>query len=196
MKRLLDVGVSAAALVLLSPLLLLMAIWIKLDSPGPVVFRQTRVGRFGRPFTIYKFRSMRAEGAPGAPAITPAGDSRITNAGRFLRKWKLDELPQLMNVLVGDMSLVGPRPEVPGYVELYPADQRTLVLSVRPGITDEASIEFRDEGTLLAGADDPQQLYIEQILPRKLQIYADYARHHTMLGDLFIVLRTLRQLLT
>jgi len=191
-KRAFDILVSAVALLILSPAFLLIALIIRLDSPGPAIFRQVRVARGGAPFRMLKFRTMRADTAVAGPLITVAGDSRITRFGRLLRSSKLDELPQLINVLRGDMSLVGPRPEVPKYVAMYPAELRDIVLSVRPGITDEASIEFHDESALLAGATDAEAAYIEQIMPRKLALYARYARHRTFFGDLRIVLRTLR----
>jgi lipopolysaccharide/colanic/teichoic acid biosynthesis glycosyltransferase len=189
-KRLFDILASAVGLVILAPLLLLAALAVRLDSAGPALFRQVRVARGGRPFKMLKFRSMRNSAANSGPLITTAGDARITTVGAFLRRTKLDELPQLINVLKGDMSLVGPRPEVPKYVALYPADLREVILSVRPGITDEASIEFREESALLATADDPELRYIQEILPRKLELYAQYARHHSFLGDLGIILRT------
>ena len=191
-KRAFDMLVSAVALLILSPAFLLIALIIRLDSPGPAIFRQVRVARGGVPFRMLKFRTMRADPVAAGPLITVAGDSRITPFGRLLRSSKLDELPQLINVLRGDMSLVGPRPEVPKYVAMYPAELRDIVLSVRPGITDEASIEFHDESALLAGATDAEATYVEQIMPRKLALYARYARHRTFFGDLRIVLRTLR----
>jgi lipopolysaccharide/colanic/teichoic acid biosynthesis glycosyltransferase len=194
-KRMLDLLVTALALVLLAPFFLLIALCVRLDSPGPALFRQVRVARGGVPFEILKFRTMRVEPAGGGPLITAAGDRRITRVGALLRKTKLDELPQLVNVLKGDMSLVGPRPEVPKYVALYPAEIRDLVLSVRPGITDEASIEFRDESALLAGAEDVEVTYVRDILPRKLQVYVRYAREHTLMGDLRILAHTVRALL-
>ncbi|KQW42101.1 MULTISPECIES: sugar transferase [unclassified Roseateles] len=191
-KRLFDIAASAVGLLLLAPLLLLAAAWIKLDSPGPVLFRQTRVGRFGVPFTIHKFRTMRAE--PGS-AITVGADPRITRAGQWLRDTKLDELPQLWDVLRGTMSLVGPRPELPRYVELYPADLRERVLSVRPGITDPASLAFRHEADLLAKAADPEREYREVVLPAKLGISADYAVRANLATDLRLIVATLARVL-
>lgn len=190
-KRFLDILLSLLAVVLLVPVFLLCALAVRLDSPGPVLFRQVRVGRHGRPFQILKFRTMVHAPATEGALVTSSNDTRITAAGRWLRRSKLDELPQLFNVLVGEMSLVGPRPEVPKYVALYPPALRDLVLSVRPGITDEAAIEFRDEGELLAASPDPERLYQNEILPRKLVRYADYARSHTVMGDLRIIGRTL-----
>lgn len=191
LKRLFDVVLSALALLMLFPLMLVLALAVRLDSAGPAVFRQTRVARGGRPFQMLKFRSMIAATPCDGLLITAADDSRITRVGALLRRSKLDELPQLVNVLKGDMSFVGPRPEVPRYVALYPPHLRDLILSVRPGITDEASIEFSDESALLAGAADPERRYIDEILPRKLQIYADYARQHSLVGDIVILLRTM-----
>ena len=190
-KRLFDLLLAALGLLLLAPLLLLVALWIKLDSRGPVLFRQERVGRFGRPFLIHKFRTMRVEAPALGPQITVGADARITRAGRWLRASKLDELPQLWDVLRGAMSLVGPRPEVPRYVALYPAELRELVLSVRPGITDPASLRFRHESELLARAADPEREYVEVVLPAKLRLAADYVRQAGLLADLRLILATL-----
>lgn len=191
-KRLFDVTCAALGLLVLSPLLLLAAVWIKLDSPGPALFRQTRVGRYGLPFTIHKFRTMRVE--PGA-AITVGADPRITRSGHVLRQTKLDELPQLWDVLRGAMSLVGPRPELPSYVSLYPAELRERVLAVRPGITDPASLAFSHEAELLAAADDPEREYREVILPAKLRLSVDYAANASLATDLRLILQTLRRVL-
>ncbi len=189
-KRALDVVASAAGLVVLSPVLAAAAVAVKVDDPsGPVLYRQVRVGRHGREFRILKLRSMRAA-RPGAPQITSASDDRITRVGRVLRATKLDELPQLVNVLVGDMSLVGPRPEVPRYVAAWPTAERDVILSVRPGITDPASIEFRHEERELAAADDPERHYLDVILPRKVALYVDYVQHRSLVGDLRLVWRT------
>lgn len=193
-KRLFDLLVAGCALLLLSPLLLAVALWVKLDSPGPVFYRQQRVGRHGVPFFIHKFRSMRSDAAPGLP-LTVGDDPRITRAGRVLRRTRLDELPQLIDVLRGDMSMVGPRPEVPRYVAHYPPALRERALAVRPGITDPASLEFIDEATLLAEAADPEREYIEVILPAKLQRAADYAERASLATDLALLWRTLRVLL-
>jgi lipopolysaccharide/colanic/teichoic acid biosynthesis glycosyltransferase len=187
-KRLFDLLGAATALLLLSPLLLLTALAIKLDSPGPVFFRQERVGRHGVPFRIHKFRTMRA-GAPGLQ-ITVGDDPRITRVGRLLRRTRIDELPQFIDVLQGTMSLVGPRPEVPRYVAHYPPGLRDRALAVRPGITDPASLAFIDEGALLARAADPEREYIEVILPQKLQQAADYAERATLWTDLGVLWRT------
>lgn len=191
-KRLFDIVCSALGLLLLAPLLLLIALWIRLDSPGPVLFRQTRVGRHGAPFTIHKFRTMRT--APGS-AITVGEDPRITRSGRWLRSSKLDEIPQLWDVLRGAMSLVGPRPELPEYVALYPVDLREEVLAVRPGITDPASLAFSHEAELLAAAADPEREYREVILPAKLRLSADYAARASLATDLTLILRTLSRVL-
>lgn len=191
-KRLFDIAASALGLLLLAPLLLLAALWIRLDSPGPALFRQSRVGRFGVPFTIHKFRTMRVE--PGA-ALTVGADPRITRSGHVLRQTKLDELPQLWDVLRGAMSLVGPRPELPRYVELYPAEMRERVLAVRPGITDPASLAFSHEAELLAACADPEREYREVILPAKLKLSADYAASASLMTDLRLIWATLGRVL-
>ncbi len=193
-KRLFDVLGAGFGLLLLAPLLLCIALWIKLDSRGPVFFRQQRVGRFGVPFRIHKFRSMREDAPLAGPQITVGADARITRAGHFLRRSKLDELPQLLDVLAGSMSLVGPRPEVPRYVAMYPPALREKVLSVRPGITDPASIEYRDESTLLARSADPERVYIEQIMPAKLRCAAEYVDRMSLLNDVRLIGATLRGL--
>jgi lipopolysaccharide/colanic/teichoic acid biosynthesis glycosyltransferase len=190
-KRLFDLLLSGVALVALAPLLLVIALWIKLDSPGPVFFRQRRVGRQGVPFRIHKFRTMVADAPTRGPAITIGADARITRAGRRLRAWKLDELPQLLDVLAGDMSLVGPRPEMPQYVALYPPELRARVLAVRPGITDPASLRYADESALLAAAADPEREYREVLLPAKLRESAAYADRATLCSDLGVIGRTL-----
>lgn len=193
MKRLFDIAASLAGLVLLAPVLLGIAIAIKLDSSGPVLFRQQRIGRRGMPFMIHKFRSMRAAGAAAhAPQITIGTDPRITRVGRLLRHYKLDELPQLVDVLRGKMSIVGPRPEVPRYVELYPDDIRDTVLSVRPGITDRSSILFRNEADLLSQADDPEAYYIDEIMPVKLEHHVYYVQHQNFIEDIRIIFATLK----
>ena len=189
-KRAFDLLLAGLGLLLLSPLLIAIALWIKLDSPGAVMFLQERVGRHGRLFLIHKFRTMAADAPALGPQITVGADARITRAGRFLRASKLDELPQLWDVWRGAMSLVGPRPEVPRYVALYPAALREIVLSVRPGITDIASLEYRDEARLLAGAADPERCYVEQVLPAKLALSARYVQTRSFAGDLALVWRT------
>lgn len=192
-KRLFDLVGAAVALLLLSPLLLAAALAVKLDSPGPVFFRQQRVGRGGMLFRIHKFRTMRA-GAPGLQ-ITVGDDPRITRVGRWLRRTRVDELPQFIDVLQGTMSLVGPRPEVPRYVEFYPPELRERVLSVRPGITDPVSLAYADESELLARAADPEREYVEVLLPRKLQAAAAYAERATLWTDLSVLLRSVGVLL-
>lgn len=191
-KRLFDLLVAAVALLLLSPLLLLVALLVRLDSPGPVLFRQQRVGRHGVPFRIHKFRTM-VHGAAG-PALTVGADPRITRVGAFLRRTRLDELPQLIDVLQGTMSLVGPRPELPRYVVQYPADLRERVLALRPGITDPSSLAFIDEAELLARAADPEREYVQVILPAKLKRAAEYAEHASLASDLGVLWATLRRL--
>ena len=193
LKRLFDIAASAIGLLLLAPVLLGIAIWIKRDSPGPVFFQQERIGRHGQPFRIYKFRSMRQDNA--GLQITVGEDARITRSGRFIRAYKLDELPQLINVLLGDMSIVGPRPEVPRYVALYPAEVRAEVLSVRPGITDLASVQYRSESTLLAQSSNPEQTYVDTILPAKLALCRQYVRERSFWLDLRIIGMTLGILL-
>lgn len=193
-KRLFDLLAAIAGLLLLAPLLLALAAWIRWDSGGPVLFRQLRVGRHGLPFYIYKFRTMR----PGAQAqgqLSVAGDDRATRAGQVLRRLKLDELPQLWNVVRGDMSLVGPRPEVPRYVACYPAAVRERVLSLRPGITDWAALRFRHEGEILGRSSDPEHAYLQQVLPVKLRYYQHYVRRRSFAGDLWILLCTVGVLL-
>lgn len=193
-KRLFDVLVAAFALLLLSPLLLGVALAIKLDSRGPVFFRQQRVGRGGQLFSIHKFRTMQVDAPQRGPAVTVGQDARITRIGHGLRNYRIDELPQLIDVLLGDMSLVGPRPEVPRFVAHYPAGLREQVLAVRPGITDPASLEHIDEATLLAGSADPERDYIERILPHKLSVQAEYAARATLFSDVGVLLRTVRLL--
>lgn len=190
LKRGFDIVVSASALVILSPLIIVVAVAVTTTSPGGVLFRQTRVGRHSAPFTIFKFRSMSVPTTGRSTEFTPGQTSRITTIGRILRKTKIDELPQLWNVFVGDMSIVGPRPEVPAWTKVYPV-RWEIVLSVRPGITDSASIVFRDEEEILAAAADPEACYRKEILPRKLDLATQYATHHTFAGDIMIILRTL-----
>jgi lipopolysaccharide/colanic/teichoic acid biosynthesis glycosyltransferase len=194
-KRLFDVIVSAAALGLLWPLFAGIALAIKLDSRGPVFFRQERVGRHGVPFRIHKFRTMRHQPDAQGREITVGDDPRITRVGAMLRRTKLDELAQLIDVLRGEMSLVGPRPEVPRYVQQYPAPVRDKVLSVRPGITDLASIEYRRESELLAQSDDPERTYVQEVLPQKLRYAQQYVDHATLWTDLRLLVRTVQVLL-
>ncbi len=189
-KRALDVFVSAIGLIFLLPVLVIIACWIKLCSVGPVFYRQIRIGQNGHQFQILKFRSMVVDAAKIGLGITVSGDNRVTSVGRFLRRYKLDELPQLLNVLCGDMSLVGPRPELPSYVAKYTAEQR-LVLTARPGITDPASLAYRHEEELLARQRDPDDFYRSQILPDKLARNACYIQEISLKGDLRIILETL-----
>lgn len=193
-KRLFDWLTSGLGLLLLSPVLLVLALWIKLDSPGPVFFRQERVGWGSQLFRIHKFRTMVTDAERLGLQITVGSDARVTRAGQWLRKYKLDELPQLLDVWLGHMSLVGPRPEVPRYVACYPDDVRELVLSVRPGITDKASIEFKDENLILGKAIDPDQAYIKEVLPIKLGYYLEYVKTRTMWGDIVLIFRTFKAL--
>ena len=191
-KRIFDLILATAGLLLTWPLLVFSFVAIKLDDGGPWLFRQIRIGRAGRPFQILKIRTMRPHAA--GPSVTARGDPRVTRVGHWLRQTKLDELPQLWNVLVGEMSMVGPRPEVPRYVEMYSPSQRE-VLRLRPGITDEASIEFRDEEKLLADAPEPEAFYIEHCIPRKIAINLAYARKASVARDIGVILRTLMALL-
>jgi lipopolysaccharide/colanic/teichoic acid biosynthesis glycosyltransferase len=188
-KRALDLMLSTLGLLVLTPVLLLVAILIKVDSPGPVFYRQVRVGRGGEPFRILKLRTMHVDADRVGGALTVRADPRVTRVGRWLRKLKLDELPQLANVVAGQMSIVGPRPEVPRYVERYTPEQRR-VLSVRPGITDLASLAFRDENELLSASDDPERLYLDEILPRKLELSLEYVDRQNLVEDLRIMWRT------
>ena len=187
-KRAFDVTLSIVGLALLWPLLLVIAALVKSDG-GPVFFRQERVGRFGRPFRIWKFRTMVVDAERMGLQITAAGDPRITRVGDWLRQTKLDELPQLFNVLAGQMSFVGPRPEVPRYVALYDAEQMR-VLELTPGITDPASLRYFDESHLLAGVDDPESAYVHDIMPAKIRVNLTYAEHATHRDDLRMLFRT------
>ena len=196
-KRLFDLFFSLIGLIILLPVFLILAVLIKWDSKGPVFFRQERMGRFGQPFKIHKFRTMTVNtGASGAggPLITARGDSRITRVGRILRRYKLDELAQLIDVIMGNMSLVGPRPEVPRYVAYYPDAVREAVLSVPPGITDFASIEFKDENDMLGLSENPEQEYIKRILPIKLAYYQKYVRERSLWLDFVLILRTIKSI--
>lgn len=193
-KRLFDLMLATLGLIALSPFFLAIAVWIKFDSEGPVFFRQLRVGRYGKPFWIFKFRTMRTD-AEKEGKLTIGSDARITRSGHFLRRYKLDELPQLMDVVRGTMSLVGPRPEVPEYVQCYPSELRDKVLSVRPGITDYASIEMADESSILAKYDDAQKAYKDIILPAKLKHYSDYIDSQSLVLDIKIILLTIKRIL-
>ncbi|MDE1998988.1 MAG: sugar transferase [Burkholderiales bacterium] len=190
-KRLFDLLLSTLGLLVLAPFLVLIALAIKLDSSGPVFFRQERVGRHGQPFRIHKFRTMRHDPVGEGLQITVGSDQRITRVGAILRQTKLDELPQLIDVWVGSMSLVGPRPEVPRYVAHYPEHLKHKVLSVRPGITDIASIEYRDESAVLARASDPEQAYIREVMLHKLALAASYVDQASVWMDIKLILRTI-----
>lgn len=192
-KRLLDLSGVTIGLVCLSPLFILIALWIKLDSRGPVFFRQIRIGQYGKSFKIIKFRTMYLH--KDDFKLTVGKDARITRSGHFLRRYKLDELPQLINVLKGEMSLVGPRPEVPEYVALYPESIKDYVLSVPVGMTDYASIEFRNESELLADSVQPETDYIEKILPLKLAYHQQYVSEHSVYLDIILIFRTFRRIL-
>ncbi|WP_288967205.1 sugar transferase [uncultured Porphyromonas sp.] len=195
MKRLFDIVASTLGLIVLSPLFLVLAVWIKVDSKGPVFYRQTRVGWHNKDFRIFKFRSMRVGSDRGSLVTIGGRDPRITKSGYYIRKYKLDEFPQLINVLIGDMSLVGPRPEVRHYVDYWTPEQMR-VLDVRPGITDPASIKFRNENELMAQADDPEQYYINVIMQEKLRLYLEYVDNQSFLYDLRLIFATLRVVIT
>jgi lipopolysaccharide/colanic/teichoic acid biosynthesis glycosyltransferase len=190
LKRVFDLTCSLLGLIILFPLLLGIAIFIKLDSRGPIFFKQVRIGREGKEFSILKFRTMIVDAEKNGLQITVGKDARITMSGNFLRKAKLDELPQLINVLKGDMSFVGPRPEVPKYVALYNKKQRSI-LKIRPGITDIASIAYRDENTLLAHSKNPEKIYIDEIMPKKLELNREYLLKMSVLYDVKLILKTL-----
>ena len=189
MKRLFDIIASGLGLIVLSPLFLVLAIWIKQDSKGPVFYRQVRVGRYNKDFRIFKFRSMRVGSDKGSLVTIGGHDPRVTKSGRFIRKFKFDELPQLINVFVGDMSLVGPRPEVRHYVDYWTPEQMH-VLDVRPGITDLASIKFRNENELMEKAQNPEKYYIEVIMQEKIKLYLEYVEKHSFFYDLGLIFKT------
>jgi len=192
-KRAMDLAISILGLLVLSPLLLVLALWVRLDSEGPVLYGGKRVGEGGRPFHMYKFRTMVMGAEKRGPAVTYRDDPRITSAGRFLRGTKLDELPQLLNVLRGEMSLVGPRPEDPSYVELYTPEQRQ-VLSVKPGITGPTQLEYRDEASMLHGESVDEE-YVTRLMPEKLKLDLEYVRTRSLLLDLKVLWRTAMTLL-
>lgn len=195
MKRIFDVVMSGLGLLVLSPLFVLVSLWIKLDSPGPVFYRQIRVGRNNRDFRLFKFRSMRV-GSDRKGLITVGGhDPRVTRSGYFIRKYKLDELPQLINVLIGDMSLVGPRPEVRKYVDMYTPEQ-LHVLDVRPGITSLASIRYRNENELLDRVEDPDRCYVEEVMPDKLRIDLEYVADRSFVYDIKLIFRTFLEVIS
>jgi len=193
-KRALDLMGAAVGLMLLSLVFVVIVVWIKLTSPGPVFYRGVRVGRYGKPFRIFKFRTMVVNAETLGAASTPEDDQRITPVGRFLRKHKLDELPQLVNVMKGEMSLVGPRPQVTWAVELYKEEEKTI-LNVRPGITDTASLRFRDEGKILRGSTDPDKDYFEKIHPEKIRLSLEYVRNQSLWLDCKILMQTVLTLI-
>ena len=194
MKRVFDIVAAAGGLIVLSPLFLLVSMLIKADSHGPIFFRQERVGRKFHPFLIYKFRTMARDAPARGGPITVRNDPRVTRVGRFLRKTKFDELPQLINVLKGEMSLVGPRPEVPQYVKLFRQDYEEIA-KVRPGITDLASIKYRDEAAILAEYRNPEEAYRQEILPEKISLAKEYIRRSSFLFDLVLIFKTLRRVI-
>ena len=192
-RRALDVVLASVLLAVAAPLLVLVALAVRLTSEGPVLFVQERVGRDGRSFGLLKIRTMVADAAARGPGLTTAGDPRVTRVGAWLRRWKLDELPQLVNVVRGDMSLVGPRPELPRYVAGYSARERA-VLRVRPGLTDPASLAFVDEATVLARFADPERAYVAVVLPRKLSLSLAYLERRTLRSDLGVLVRTIMRI--
>lgn len=194
-KRLFDIFFSAVGLILLLPLFLFVSIWVKLDSKGPVFFRQKRVGLWGEHFSIHKFRTMNVD-SESVGRLTVGRDNRITYSGHFLRKSKIDELPQLIDVFIGKMSLVGPRPEVPEFIQYYDEDLKDKILSVRPGITDEASIEMVDENEILSNYSDPRAAYIEHILPVKQRYYLYYVDNNTIANDVFLIFKTVFKIIS
>ena len=194
LKRSFDVICSSIGLIILFPIFILIAVWIKLGSEGPVFFRQKRVGLNGRIFKIHKFRTM-SIGSENAGRLTIGSDIRVTDEGKTLRRLKLDELPQLIDVFLGKMSLVGPRPEVKEFIDLYPQEIRSKVLSVRPGITDLASIEMVDENDILSAFENPKEAYINEILPIKQSYYIDYVDNHSLIKDIYIILLTIKKII-
>ena len=195
MKRLFDIIASGCGLLVLSPIFLIMAIWIKWDSKGPVFYRQVRVGRHNKDFRILKFRSMRVGADKGSLVTIGGRDPRITRSGYFIRKYKLDEFPQLINVFKGEMSLVGPRPEVRHYVDYWTAEQMH-VLDVRPGITDPASIKFRNENELMEKAENPEDYYINVIMQEKIRLYLEYVENASFWYDIRLVFQTIKVIIT
>ena len=193
-KRLFDLFFVVPGLLVMDPFLMLISIMVKLDNSGPVFFKQLRIGHYGQPFYIYKFRTMVPDAEKLGTKVTVDRDPRVTRIGAILRKYKLDELPQLINVLKGDMSLVGPRPEVPEYVTCYSEEEKKIVHSVLPGITDIAAIEFRNEATLLSDAEEPEKEYISKILPRKIELYKRYVKERSMWLDIKLILMTIMNL--
>lgn len=190
MKRLFDIFFSLIGLLILSPLFVVVALLIKLDSKGPVFFRQERIGKYFKPFRIYKFRTMTVDTVEKGPLITVRGDNRVTKIGKFLRKYKIDELPQLLNVLKGEMSFVGPRPEIKEYVQLFKSDYKKL-LKIRPGITDPASIKYSNEEGILSLSKNWEEDYIKRILPEKIKLSLHYIETHNVITDLKLILKTI-----
>ena len=195
MKRLFDIIASGCGLIILSPLFVILAIWVKLDSEGPVFYRQVRVGYKNRDFRIFKFRSMRIGSDKGSLVTIGGRDPRVTRSGYFIRKFKFDELPQLINVFLGDMSLVGPRPEVRHYVNFW-TEKQMHVLDVRPGITDPASIKFRNENELMENAEDPEDYYINVIMQEKIKLYLEYVENASFLYDIKLIFQTFKVIVT
>ena len=196
MKRLFDVVASSCGLIALSPLFIGVSIWIKLDSDGEVFFRQERVGKNGKIFKIHKFRTMATNAYANGGGLTVGDDNRITRAGHLLRKFKIDELPQLIDVLEGNMSIVGPRPEISEFMDLYSDKDKQKILSVKPGITDKASIELINENEILAQYENPRQAYIDIIMPLKAKYYIDYVNNQSLKGDIEIILKTLAKIIS
>lgn len=195
MKRIFDIVASGLGLLAFSPIFIILAIWIKLDSKGPIFYRQVRVGRYNKDFRIFKFRSMRVGSDKGSLVTIGGRDPRITRSGYFIRKFKFDELPQLINVFVGDMSLVGPRPEVRHYVD-YWTEEQMHVLDVRPGITDPASIKFRNENELLEKAEDPEKYYIDVVMQEKIKLYLEYVEKSSFWYDIKLIFKTFQVIIT
>ena len=195
MKRIFDIVASSCGLLVLSPMFLIIAIWIKLDSKGPVFYRQVRVGRHNKDFRIFKFRSMRVGADKGSLVTIGGRDPRITRSGYFIRKYKLDEFPQLINVFMGQMSLVGPRPEVRHYVNYWTTEQ-LHVLDVRPGITDPASIKFRNENELMETAESPEDYYINVIMQEKIRLYLEYVNKANLWYDIKLIFNTFKVIIT
>lgn len=195
MKRLFDIVASGIGLIVLAPLFLILTIWIKLDSKGPIFFRQVRVGRYNKDFKIFKFRSMYVGSDKGSLVTIGGRDPRITRSGYFIRKFKLDELPQLINVFIGDMSIVGPRPEVRHYVN-YWTEKQMQILNVRPGITDPASIKFRNENELLESVENPEKYYIEVIMQEKIKLYLEYVNNYNIWYDIKLIFKTFCVIIT
>ena len=196
MKRIFDIISSLFGLFVMSPILLFVALWIKFDSKGDILFRQVRVGLNGKIFQILKFRTMVPDADKKGLEVTVGKDPRITRSGEFLRRSKLDELPQLINVLLGDMSVVGPRPEVPKYMSEYPEQQRAIILSVKPGITDRASIEYTNEADILAQSENPREAYINEVMPEKAKLYIEYVENRSFLGDIVIICQTIKKIIS